>query len=442
MFKRKIYEQMKEWKGNNNGKTALLLEGARRVGKTTIVKEFAKNEYKSFIFIDFANVSKNILDLFNDISNLDLFFIRLQAETNIQLYEKKSAIIFDEIQMFPRARQAIKYLVADGRYDYIETGSLISIKKNVDNIVIPSEERKIEVHPLDFEEFCNATNLNYSNIRNLYELHSPIGDVVNRTLIRNFRLYVAVGGMPQAVDAFVNKKSFEEIDNIKKDIINLYENDLRKIDKTGRLSKMYESIPAQLLAKKNKFSFGFGLKKKNRKDDERLFDLVDSKTINCCYCLNDISSSLSLYTNLNKFKLYVGDTGLFVTMLFNDGNKQHEDIYKKLLSDKLELNLGYLYENVVAQMLVAAGKKLYYFDFNDSDFPQKKYEIDFIINRKNKTIPIEVKSNKINSHVSIDYFEKKYSNYVSQKYLVSSKDYFEKENLINIPYYLFPLYLE
>lgn len=439
MFKRKVYEELKEWKSKSNGKTAALLEGARRVGKSTIVREFVKNEYRSYVFIDFANTSKSLVSLFDDLSNLDLFFLRLQAEMNVSLYVRNSAIVFDEVQLCPKARQAIKYLVEDGRYDYIETGSLISIKKNVDKILIPSEETRIEVYPMDYEEFSDAVGFSYQALKALYSSGKGIGEATNRVLIRNFRTYVAVGGMPQAVAAFAEHKNFDEIDHIKKGIINLYEEDLKKIDKSGRLSKMYETIPAQLVAKKNRFSFGYGLGKKTKKDDERLFDLLDSKIVNCCYRVNDISPSLSLYTDFTNFKLYVGDTGLFTSMLFNSEDRAHEDIYKKLLSDKLDLNLGYLYENVVAQMIVASKRGLYYFTFPKET--SGNYEIDFLLSNKNKVIPLEVKSGQVKFHDSIDRFGEKYSKFVKDRFLVSAKDRSKEKNLANIPFYLLPFLL-
>lgn len=441
MFKRKIYNKLEKRKKESNGKTALLIEGARRVGKSTIVREFAQNEYKSHIIIDFANASINILSIFDDISNLNLFFSRLQLETGIKLYDRKSIIIFDEIQLFPKARQAIKYLVLDGRYDYIETGSLISIKKNVSSIVIPSEESKIEMFPMDYEEFLDAIGYNYDIINNLYNQKISIGDDTNRTLMRNLRLYMAIGGMPQAVESYLKDKNFEKIDIIKKNIINLYKDDLMKIDKSGRLSKMFESIPAQLVSKRNKFSFGYGLNKKLKKDDERLYDLIDSKIVNCCYKLVDVSPSLSLYEDLNNYKLYVADTGLFVTMLFNSNDNSHNDIYKKLLSDKLDVNLGYLYENLIAQMIVSSDKKLYYFTFPKAN-SSHNYEIDFLLNHNTKIIPLEVKSNKINNHNSLDFFKIKYSKYINQKYIISKKDYFKKDDLINLPFYFIPSFLK
>lgn len=441
MFKRKIYEDIKKWKKYSDGKTALLIEGARRVGKSTITKEFAKNEYKSYIVIDFANVTKNILSIFEDISNLDLFFSRLQLETGITLYKRKSVIIFDEIQLFPKARQAIKYLVLDGRYDYIETGSLISIKKNVSSIVIPSEEYKIQMYPMDYEEFLDAIGYDHETLNNLYKQKIKIGESTNRTLIRNLRLYVAIGGMPQAVEAYVKDKNFDMVDSIKRGIINLYKDDLMKIDKSGRLSKMFESIPAQLVSKRNKFSFGYGLGKKNAKDDERLYDLIDSKIVNCCYRVVDIGPSLSLYEDLSNYKLYVADTGLFVTMLFNNNENDHSDIYKKLLSDKLDVNLGYLFENLVSQIIISSKKKLYYYVFNKENSTHS-YEVDFLLTHNTKIIPLEIKSNKINSHNSLDVFKEKYSKYVNEKYLISQKDYFKKEDLINLPFYLLPFLLK
>ena len=442
MFKRKAYDELLNWKNTWNGKYAVLLEGARRVGKSTIAENFAKNEYKSYILIDFAKNNKRILDCFQDISNLDLFFIRLQTETGITLYNRNSVIIFDEVQLFPKARQAIKYLVKDGRYDYIETGSLISIKKNVKNILIPSEEMKIQVNPMDYEEFCLAVGYNYSNLKMIYDFKKPIGDSTNNSLIRNFRIYLAVGGMPQAIDAYVNKMNFSKIDQIKKEIINLYEEDLKKIDASGRLSAIFKSIPAQLVSNKRNFSFrATGNKGKTSKDSERLYDLIDSKIVNICYRLVEPSISLTQSIELNKFKLYLLDTGLFVTMLFNNGTSDYEDIYKKLLSNDLNLNLGYLYENMVAQMLVANKKQLYYYTWPKENSTQN-YEIDFIYSKKGKIIPLEVKSKKTNNHESIDKFKEKYSKICGQRYLISSKDYKRNDDLTNIPYYSLPFLLE
>lgn len=293
---------------------------------------------------------------------------------------------------------------------------------------------------MDFEEFCDAVGFSRQNLQMLYNLKAPIGESINRKLIRDFRLYMAIGGMPQAVDAFVSKKSFGEIDKIKQEIIGLYKDDLRKIDKSGRLSEMYESIPAQLTAERNRFTYGYGLKRKYKKDEERLFDLLDSKIVDCCRSVFDISPSLAQYTDYSKFKLYVADTGLFVSMLFNSASKEHEDLYKKSLSDKLELNLGYLYENVAAQIITSAKRKLYYFNFPKENSTHS-YEIDFLLNNGNKILPLEIKSSKINVHKSIDEFSRKYPKYMSHSYIISSKDYFKDGNLINLPFYLLPFLL-
>lgn len=245
-FKRKVYDKLLEWKKLYSEKYAVLLEGARRVGKSTIAETFAKNEYRSYILIDFSKTTSNILECFDDIGNLNIFFLRLQAETGITLYEHESLIIFDEVQLFPKARQAIKHLIHDGRYSYLETGSLISIKKNVKDILIPSEEMKIEVYPMDYEEFCDATGSNYGLLQQIYDSGAAIGQATNRKLMRDLRIYMAVGGMPQAVEAYVNGKNFSEIDMVKRQIISLYEEDFKKIDASGRISALYHAIPAQL----------------------------------------------------------------------------------------------------------------------------------------------------------------------------------------------------
>lgn len=442
MFKRKIYSDLIAWKNESNGTTALLIEGARRIGKSTVVESFAKNEYESYIMIDFSNANSNVLNIFDDITNLDLFFLRLQAEYNVKLIERKSAIVFDEVQLFPKARQAIKHLVKDSRYDYIETGSLISIKKNVKTILIPSEEQKISMFPMDFEEFCEAIGYDYSLLENLYKMNKPIGEATNRKLIRDFRIYMAVGGMPQAVEAYINKKSFNEIDQIKRNIIRLYSDDLRKIDPSGRLSRIYESVPAQLASSRNKFSLRQAIKsRKSSKDEERLFDLIDSKIINICNQVTEPSLSMNLSVDLTKYKFYLSDTGLFVTMLFNSDNKDHDDIYKKLLSDKLELNLGYLYENVAAQMIAASSRKLFYYMWPKPNSTHK-YEIDFLVCSNNKVVPFEIKSSKIHNHESLDVFSKKYSSICGNKYIISLKDRRKEKDISLMPFYLLPMLLE
>ena len=361
MFKRKIYDELVEWKSKYGPKYATMIEGPRRVGKSTVAEEFAKNEFKSYIKIDFANITKRMEDVFTDLADLGTFFRRLQLETGVALYKGESVIIFDEIQKAPLVRQAIKHLVADGKYYYIETGSLISIKKNVKDIVLPSEEHKIQMYPMDYEEFLWATgNQTYSLLRDIYKTGKPVGET-NRKLVRDFRKYMAVGGMPQAVASYVNGDSFEEIDRIKREIIELYKDDFRKIDSSGRISQMFESIPGQLSAEKKRYVISNALNKRTTdKDKERLADLLDSKTVIASYNTTDPGVSLNLTRDDTAYKLFLADTGLFVTLLFNDESKVHADIYSKLLRDRLNINLGYIYENVAAQMIAASCRKVYY----------------------------------------------------------------------------------
>ena len=439
MFKRKVTDKLLQWKKAYNGKYAALLEGARRVGKTTIAESFAKENYKSYIMIDFSNVSKDMLDVFEDISNLDIFFLRLQSLASVKLYERNSVIIFDEIQLMPKVRQAIKHLVKDGRYDYIETGSLISIKKNVKDILIPSEEVKINVYPLDYEEFCWACGKDYSIFKKIIDYKKPVGQATNRYLMRDFRIYMAIGGMPQAVEAYLEKKSFQEIDFIRKEIINLYEDDFRKIDPSGRISMIFDSIPSQLASHKNKFYLSkIVAKKVTTKDKELLFNLIDSKTVLICYNVNDPNIALNLTKDLDKFKLYILDIGLFTTMLFNDKNLVSENIYNKLLSNKLDANLGYLYENAVAQIIAANDRKLYYHTWYDKD-KRSSYEVDFLTSDNNKIIPIEVKSSDVNNHSSINKFSNKYSSCISRRILFSQNDIGHDNMLELIPIYLAPI---
>ena len=360
-FKRKAYSKLLDWKKNYSDKYAVLLEGARRVGKSTIAETFARNEYKSYIMIDFSKTTDNILKCFDDIGNINMFFLRLQAETGVTLYEHESLIIFDEVQLFPKARQAIKHLVFDGRYHYLETGSLISIKKNVKDILIPSEEMKIQVYPMDYEEFCEATGNNYDLLRQINDMGTAIGQSTNRKLMRDLRLYMAVGGMPQAIEAYVEGKNFSEIDQVKRQIISLYEEDFKKIDSSGRISALYHSIPAQLAKDTRKYRISTAIGKRNTlKTEELLYELIDSKTILPCFNSTDPRVSLADTKDFDSYKLYLSDTGLFVTLMFIDRPVTENDIYAKLLSDKLPSNLGYLYENLMAQMIVASGRELYY----------------------------------------------------------------------------------
>ena len=442
MFKRKIYNKLLYWKNTYNGSYACLIEGARRVGKSTVAETFASNEYKSYIKIDFSEVTEEILDVFKDVANHDLFFARLQLETGIDLYERQSCIIFDEVQLFPRARQAIKHLVADGRYDYIETGSLISIKKNVKDILIPSEEHKIQMYPMDYEEFCWAVGENYNLLKPLLEKDVSMGEKTNRTLMRKYRLYLAVGGMPQAVEAYVQGKNFTLIDSIKREIIDLYKDDLMKIDPSGYTSALFESVPSQLALKKKRFVISQATgKRTTEKDRERLCDLLNSKIVIPCYHVAKPAVSLSQTKELDHLKLYLADVGLFSTMLFNSADKTNEDIYKKLLSDKLSLDAGYLYENAIAQTINSCDRPLFYHTWRKPESTHS-YEIDFLLNDGNKVSPIEVKSSSVKMHKSLDAFAEKYSSIVGKQYIFSSKDSGKEGAIFLKPMYMAGLMIE
>ena len=437
-FKRKAYDKLLEWKNLYSEKYAILLEGARRVGKSTIAETFAKNEYRSYILIDFSKTTSNILECFDDIGNLNIFFLRLQAETGITLYEHDSLIIFDEVQLFPKARQAIKHLVHDGRYSYLETGSLISIKKNVKDILIPSEEMKLEVYPMDYEEFCDATGDNYGLLQQIYDSGAPIGQATNRKLMRDLRIYMAVGGMPQAVEAYINGKNFSEIDMVKRQIISLYEEDFKKIDASGRISALYHAIPAQLAKDGRKYRITTAIgKRNNTKAEELLYELIDSKTVLPCYNSTNPRVSLTDTKDFDSYKLYLSDTGLFVTLMFIDRPVTENDIYAKLLSDKLPANLGYLYENLVAQMISASGRELFYHTWEKKGSTHY-YEVDFLVSEGSKIDALEIKSSGSGKHESISEFCKRFSQNICKAYLISQKDIGKEGDLLLKPFYLLP----
>ena len=440
MYKRKIYDALLSWKKESDGNTALLIEGARRVGKSTIVEEFGKNEYDSFILIDFSIAPKTVVDLFEDMSDLNYFFLQLQLQYRVDLRERKSLIIFDEVQLCPKARQAIKHLVKDHRYDYIETGSLISIRKNVNGILIPSEERKISMYPMDYEEFLWAVgdNTTYTLIRRFFESGRPLGDQVNRKLMRDFRLYMLVGGMPQAVHEYLSANNFKMVDAVKRDILRLYEDDFSKIDPTGRIAMLFDSIPAQLNNNASRYQVSSILENSRAGDIlELIAQMRDSKTVLVSYHVNNPAAGMSATRDLTKFKLFLCDTGLFTTLMFKDRDYTDNIIYEKLLSDKLPANLGYLYENVVAQMLTAEGNELFYHTFlNEST--KHNYEIDFLLARKNKICPIEVKSSGYKTHASLDAFYNRYSSQVLTRYLIYTKDISKDQDIRYFPVYMTP----
>lgn len=438
LFKRKVYDKLVEWKREYADRYAVLLEGARRVGKSTVAENFASNEYKSYILIDFSKASDAVLSCFDDILQLDMFFLRLQATTGVTLFKGESVIIFDEVQLFPKARQAIKHLVKDGRYHYIETGSLISIKKNIKDILIPSEEMKISVYPMDYEEFCDATGGNYSLIREIYESGKSIGQDVNRKLMRDMRIYMAVGGMPQAVEAYLEGRNFSEIDMVKRQILTLYAEDFKKIDNTGRLAAMFNAIPAYLSKGMKKYRLTSVLeKRKSASDEELIYELVDSKTVLISYNTTDPRVSLSLTKDFDSFKLYLADTGLFVTLMFMDRPVTENVIYAKLLADKLPANLGYLYENLVAQIIVSRDRELYYHTW-EKENSTHYYEIDFLLSDGDKVKAIEVKSSGTGKHESLKEFGRKYSKNVKESILLSQKDVFNEGDIKNKPIYMAP----
>lgn len=438
VFERKIYQKMLQWKKESEGKTALLIKGARRVGKSTIAEEFAKKEYSSYILIDFSIATKEVHELFEDLSDLNYLFLRLQLIYHVNLEKRKSVIIFDEVQKEPLARQAIKHLVKDGRYDYIETGSLLSIKRNVKDILIPSEETRIEMTPMDYEEFRWALGdkATIPMLRSAFDNKISLGDDVNRRLLRDFRLYMLVGGMPQAVNEYLDTNNLSKVDRVKRSILELYQDDFRKIDPTGRASLLFLAIPSELTKNASRYQVSSVLP--NTKPDRILGivgDMKDSLTVNIAYHANDPSAGLSMHEDISRYKMFIMDTGLFVTLAFMDRDFTENIIYEKLLSDKLDADLGYLYENMVAQMLYSNGNRLFYYTF-----PKEKsthnYEIDFLLARGNKVCPIEVKSSGYKTHASMDAFSGKFSGKIGQKYLICTKDLRKDGDILCLPIYM------
>lgn len=438
IFKRRIYDELLNWKQEDNGSTAILIKGARRVGKSTIAEEFAKNEYNSYILIDFTKCANEIRELFDDVSDLNRIFLKLQLEYGVTLETRNSVIIFDEVQFCPKARQAIKHLVADGRYDYIETGSLISIRKNVKDILIPSEELEVNMYPMDYEEFKWAMN-DYATIpllKQCFKDLKPLGDAINRKLMRDFRLYMLVGGMPKAVSTLLETNNLEKVDRVKRGIINLYEKDFNRIDPTGNASKIFHQIPAQLTGNANRYmtwqaTDGTALSALN----EIISEMKESMVVNIAYHANDPNAGLALHHSTDNFKLFLADTGLFITLAFWDKKFTDNIIYHKLLSDKLAADLGYVYENVVSQILKSNGNELYYYTF-PTESGKHNYEVDFLIADGYKISPIEIKSSGYKAHTSLDAFSNKYSSRIRHRYLIYTKDVRKDSDIICLPVYM------
>ena len=438
MFKRKIYDRLVEWKAGSAGRTALLVEGARRVGKSTVVGEFGRNEYRSCLVVDFAFAPPAVHGLFDDLSDLNYLFLQLQLTYGVRLYERESLVVFDEVQLCPRARQAVKLLVADGRYDYVETGSLISIRKSTEGILVPSEERRVRMHPMDFEEFrwAQGDEATVPLLRAALGGRAPLGDAASRKVMRDFRLYMLVGGMPQAVDAYLQTNNLEEVDRVKRDIIDLYEEDFYKIDPSGAVSRLFDAIPAQLAKKSSRYHVSSVLSNRRSADiGEELSELVASRTVLPAYHVDDPNVGMAATVDLLKFKLYLADTGLFVTLAFKDADFVDNEVYPKLLADKLPVNLGAVYENAVAQSIAASGDRLYYHVW-PKEGSKRNYEIDFVLSRGKKVCPLEVKSSRYKTHPSLDAFAKKYPGRIGEQYLVYTKDLRRDGAVTCVPAYL------
>lgn len=448
-MKRKIYDKLVQWKREKDGTTALLIEGARRIGKSYIAEEFARNEYESYILIDFSKAPSRVKGWFDEyLEDVDTLLQNIQLHYKKKLTRRKSLIIFDEVQKCPRAREAIKTLVADHRFDYLETGSLISIKKNVENIVIPSEEEGIDMYPMDFEEFLWAmgNEMLMPYIRQQFEKQKPMGDF-HRDAMHYFRQYMIVGGMPQAVAEYVQSKDFNKVDSIKRQILQLYKNDIKKYagSATARVSAIYDAIPGQLQKHEKKFTLS-ALRDdaRMREYDSAFFWLDDAKIVNVCYNTTAPNIGLQLNEDRTMLKCYFCDTGLLISLAFNARGIVSNEIYQKLMFDKLEINEGMLVENIVAQMLKASGKKLYFFSNYDKDDAENRMEIDFLIQKeivtsRHNISPIEVKSSTNYTLSSIKKCIEKYSNYLSTPYVLHSKDLELKDGLVFLPLYMTPL---
>lgn len=445
VFRRKAYAKLLQWKELAAGTSAVLLEGARRIGKSTIVEEFAKNEYDDYMILDFARENRDVQNLFiDDMDDLDSFFRNLFLLKGRDLKGKNCVLIFDEVQLFPKARQAIKYLVADGRYDYIETGSLISIRKNIQNILIPSEEYRIKMYPMDFEEYLWALGdtVTFEAIKSAYEKRKPLGDSVHRKIMKKFRTYMVIGGMPQAVSAFVEGKTFAQIDFIKRNILSLYEEDLAKYDRDNRekASVVFRTIPEQLENKNSHFKFSV-IDKNARYQNyvDAVSFISESMMGNECINVTKPEVALELFADRSNFKLYMGDTGLLVTQIMKSRDETDEDLYKALIIDNLSINQGMIIENMVAQMLRASGHELYFHEYlytPEDSVREKKYEIDFMTVKKKKICPIEVKSPGYMSHKSFDYLTKKYQLKMQDRYIIYTKDLKYKDEIMYIPIYM------
>lgn len=443
MFKRKVYDYLKAWKEESDGMSAVMVEGARRVGKSTVVEEFAKAEYDDYILIDFSTAEQTIKDNFENIGNMDTFFRNLFVLKGKTLKNRKGVIIFDEVQFFPKARQSIKQLVKDGRFDYIETGSLISIQKNVKDILIPSEEENIKMYPMDFEEFLWAVgnNVIVDTSREAFEKRKSLGNDVHRKILKEFRVYMAVGGMPQAVEAYVDGKNYKQIDRVKKGILRLYTNDLKKHDSEDgdKAEVVFKSIPEQLSNHNSVFRLSVVDENARTRNCGNAIDFLnEAMIVNNCINVTNPEIALELYAERKKFKMFMGDTGLLVTHILNNGGDT-DKMYRSLIIDDLGINQGVIFENMVAQMLRANGHELYFHEFEycpEGNSVSKTYEIDFLTVRGKRLAPIEVKSSGYKSHKSFDYFKDKYKVKMNDRYIIYTKDLAFDDGVLYIPIYM------
>ena len=438
IIKRKLYSELLEWKNNRKGKTAILIKGARRTGKSYLCEQFAKNEYKSYVIIDFANISNEIRTLFEgDTSDIDKFLSEFQILTHTTFYDRETVIIFDEVQMFPKARQLIKYLVANNKYDYIETGSLLTIRKNVKDIVIPSEEEDKYLYPLDFEEFLWALGdeVTYPYIKECFEKRKEVGEKIHRKIIRTFREYLIVGGMPQSVVEYVESRNFESVDRIKRNILKLYRDDISKFASgyEQKVLSVFDEISGQLSKKEKTYNIS-SLKKeaRNRDYEDAFMWLSDAMIVNRCLNATDPNVGLNLSLDSKLQKIYMGDTGLLVTHTFYDSAFNDNEFYKKILFDRLNFNEGIIMENIVAEALRYSGHRLFFY----TRYDEERIEIDFLIKRKNKISPVEVKSSKYGKHTALSKFIDKFSDRIGEKFILYPKDVLIKDDVTHLPLYM------
>ncbi len=448
-MKRKIYNELLLWKQRRKGKVALMIDGVRRVGKSYIAEEFARNEYKSYILVDFNKADKPLMTIFDEyLTNLDLFFMHLSVYFGVRLYERDSLIIFDEVQLYPRARAAIKYLVADGRYDYLETGSLVSINRNVKDIVIPSEEHRISMFPMDFEEFLWAAgdDMTMPFVMECFEKRIPLGPL-HRKVMDLFRQYMIVGGMPQAVLAFFENRSFEDADIAKREILSLYRADIEKyaVGYESKVKGIFDQIPAELQRHEKRFRLSHLSDTARFRDYESsFFWLSDARIVNVCYAATEPSVGLKMRMDSLTLKCYMADTGLLISHAFDENTITNEKLYQKLLLDKLEINKGMLVENVVAQMLCASGHKLYFYSSYSKTDAEERMEIDFLVRKpvitnRHNICPIEVKSTTKYTITSLEKFYRKYNEQLSTAFVLHSADLMEKDGIVYLPLYMAPL---